>query len=162
MNLNLTKLDLFTIPEEVVDETERNLRRAGKKGLELFVLWSGVVNGTEFIARTAHVPLQTSYQLDSGLMVRVEGDALHQLNEWLYTHEEILAVQIHAHPTEAFHSGTDDAYPIVTGNGSISIVVADFCRHGLFSASTAVYRLDNQSWRELDPPFGLFQVKKCL
>jgi hypothetical protein len=156
--MSLTQLNTFTIPARIVDETERDLRRAGRKGLELFVLWSGLVSGNEFIARTAHVPRQTSYQLDSGLMVRVDGDALHQLNTWLYDHEEVLVVQIHAHPTEAFHSTTDDTYPIVTADGSISIVAADFCRQGLLSESTAVYRLDNQSWLELDPPLGMFRV----
>jgi len=156
MNLNL--LSLFTVHSGIVDETENSLRRAGRKGLELFVLWSGVVRETEFIVRTAHVPLQTSYQLDSGLMVRVEGGALHQLNTWLYQHEEVLAVQVHAHPAEAFHSDTDDSYPIVTAEGGISIVAADFCRRGLFSDSTAVYRLGDQGWCEVDPPFGLFRV----
>lgn len=154
----LTALDLISVPKAIVAETEKHLRHAGKRGLELFVLWSGVVEGTEFSVRTAHVPRQTSYRLDSGLMVRVDGLALHQLNAWLYEHQEILAIQIHAHPTEAFHSDTDDTYPIVTAEGSISIVAADFCRYGLFSEATAVYRLDEHGWRQLDPPFGLFRV----
>ena len=156
--MNLDLLSLFTVTSGIVDETETSLRLAGRKGLELFVLWSGVVHETEFIVRTAHVPRQISYQLASGLMVRVEGDALHQLNRWLYEHEEVLAVQVHAHPTEAFHSDTDDSYPIVTVQGGISMVAADFCRRGLFSDSTAVYRLKDQGWCELDPPFGLFRV----
>ena len=156
--MNLTRLERFTIPTRIVDDTERSLRRAGRKGLELFVLWSGLVIENEFFARTAHVPRQTSYQLETGLMVRVDGDALHQLNAWLYDHDEVLMVQIHAHPTTAFHSTTDDTYPIVTADGSLSIVAADFCRHGLLSDSSAVYRLDNQTWLELDPPFGMFRV----
>jgi hypothetical protein len=157
--VSLSALNLFTIPRGIVQETEQNLSHAGRKGLELFVLWSGRVHETEFQVRTLHVPLQTSYRLDSGLMVRVEGDALHQLNTWLYEHEEVLAVQVHAHPTEAFHSATDDTYPIVTAEGSVSIVAADFCRHGLFSNSSAVYRLHDQDWLELDPPLALFQVR---
>jgi hypothetical protein len=157
--VSLRGLKLFTIPSAIVKETEQNLSHAGRRGLELFVLWSGRVHETEFQVRTVHVPLQTSYRLDSGLMVRVDGDALHQLNSWLYEHEEVLAVQVHAHPTEAFHSATDDTYPIVTAEGSISIVAADFCRHGLFSDSTVVYRLHDQDWLELDPPFVLFKVQ---
>jgi len=154
----LTPLNVFSVPTAIVGETEKHLRRAGRRGLELFVLWSGVVEGAEFIVRTAHVPRQTSYRLDSGLMVRVDGDALHQLNTWLYEHQEILAIQVHAHPTEAFHSHTDDAYPIVTAEGSVSVVAADFCRYGLFSDATAVYRLDDLGWRQLDPLFELFRV----
>jgi hypothetical protein len=156
--MRLSGLDLFWVPADIVGDTEDNLRHAGRKELELFVLWSGVVNGTEFFVRTVHVPRQTSYRLESGLMVRVDGDALHQLNAWLFEHEELLAVQVHAHPSEAFHSETDDTYPIVTAEGSISIVAADFCREGLLSETSAAYRLADGDWRELDPPFGLFRV----
>lgn len=154
----LIPLTMFSVPSAIVAETERHLRRAGRRGLELFVLWSGIVQGAEFIVRTAHVPRQTSYQLDSGLMVRVDGDALHQLNAWLYEHQEILAIQVHAHPTEAFHSDTDDAYPIVTAEGSISIVAADFCRRGLFSETTEVYRLGDNGWHQLEAPFAVLRV----
>lgn len=154
----LSQLSLISVPAAIVHETEEHLRRAGRRRLELFVLWSGVIEGTVFTVRTAHVPRQTSYRLDTGLMVRVDGDALHMLNVWLYEHEEVLAIQVHAHPAEAFHSDTDDAFPIVTAEGSISIVAAEFCRGGLFSEATAVYRLDARGWSELDPPFGLFRV----
>ena len=122
--------------------------------------FSGVVSSAEMSSSPElHMfPARRPTSWKLGLMVRVDGDALHQLNTWLYDHEEVLVVQIHAHPTEAFHSATDDTYPIVTAEGSISIVAADFCRQGLLSESTAVYRLDNQSWLELDPPLGMFRV----
>jgi hypothetical protein len=157
--VNLTEINQYRVPTRVVRETEKNLRTAGRSGMECFVLWSGVISGSEFLIRTAHVPRQTSYRLESGLMVRVEGNALHKLNAWLYKNKELLAVQVHAHPTEAFHSSTDDAYPIVTMVGSISIVAADFCRDGLFSDSTAIYKLDDKTWRECESPKILFQVK---
>lgn len=156
--MSLSQVDVFSVPASVVSETEENLRRAGGRGLELFVLWSGVTHGREFTIRTAHVPRQTSYQLDDGLLVRVEGEALHQLNAWLYEHQELLAIQVHAHPTDAFHSYTDDTFPIVTLEGSVSIVAADFCREGLLSDATAAYRLKKGRWRELDPPFRLIRV----
>lgn len=158
MTVDSALLNLYTVPAAIVRETEKSLRLAGRSGMECFVLWSGLISGSEFQVRTAHVPRQTSYRLESGLMVRVDGDALHQLNSWLYRNNEVLAIQIHAHPTEAYHSSTDDTYPIVTAEGSVSIVAADFCRRGLFSDSTAAYRLAGQVWRELDPPLSLFRV----
>lgn len=154
----LSQLELICVPRTIVHETEGHLRRAGRRGLELFALWSGTLSESEFTVRTVHVPAQTSYRMKSGLMVRVDGDALHQLNSWLYEHSEVLAVQIHAHPTEAFHSDTDDTYPIVTATGSISIVAADFCRDGLISDASAVYRLSENGWEELVPPFAMFRV----
>lgn len=156
--MTLTKVKFFNVSVEILRDTEENLRHAGSKGMELFVLWSGVISGSEFQVRSAHVPNQTAFRLDSGLMVRVEGDALHQLNVWLHKNNETLAVQVHSHPTEAFHSDTDDTYPIVTAEGGISIVAADFCKHGLLSPSTAAYRFEQKIWRELNPPLNLFRV----
>ena len=69
------------------------------------------------------MPRQTAYRLSEGLCVRVEGPELHRLNIWLYEHHELLAVQVHAHPTDAYHSETDDTYPIVTTRGGLSLVV---------------------------------------
>lgn len=156
--MTLTQLETICVPQPIVHETEGHLRRAGRRGLELFVLWSGTLSTSEFTVRTVHVPRQTSYRMKSGLMVRVEGDALHGLNSWLYEHREVLAVQVHAHPTNAFHSETDNTYPIVTATGSISIVAADFCRDGLISGASAVYRLGENGWDQLDPPFAMFRV----
>ena len=155
--MTMSQLELISVPATIVHETEGNLRRAGRRGLELFVLWSGTLSIRVHGSDRARTP-QTSYRLKSGLMVRVDGDALHQLNSWLYEHREILAVQVHAHPTHAFHSETDDTYPIVTATGSISIVAADFCRDGLISDASAVYRLGENGWDELDPPFAMFRV----
>jgi hypothetical protein len=102
------------------------------------------------------VPRQRSYKTPDGLIVRVEGEALHKLNVWLYEKRQLLGVQIHAHPSAAFHSATDDAFPIVTALGGISIVAADFCRSGLLTAQTAVYRLNASGWAEV--PLKLVEV----
>ena len=132
----------------MVADTEDALRDAGTNGYELFVLWSGAVDGDQFRAQSMHVPKQTSYRYKRGLLVRVEGDALHDLNKWLYEHGQVLAVQVHAHPRKAFHSDTDDTFPIVTARGGLSIVAADFCRDGLLSNQTAYFRLLDGEWQE--------------
>lgn len=79
----------------------------------------------------------------------VEGPALHRLNVWLHEHGEFLAVQVHAHPGEAYHSDTDNTYPIVTENGALSIVVPYFGAAGIRGGGTAAYRLVRGRWREL-------------
>ena len=144
--MTLTEVDQFQIPARIVTETEKTLRRAGAEGYEAFVLWSGRQHGRLFNVHTIHVPKQNSYRLDSGLCVRVDGDELHRLNVWLYEAGEILAVQVHAHPDDAYHSETDDTYPIVATLGGLSIVAAEFCRAGLFTSSTAIYRLQREGW----------------
>ena len=146
----LETIDRFRVPARIVRETETALRAAGARGLEVFVLWSGVAGGHMFDVRTAHVPQQTSYRLELGLCVRVEGDELHRLNRWLFGAGERLAVQIHAHPTDAYHSATDDAFPIVTALGGMSIVAPNFGRDGLLGMGTRAYRLGATGWRALD------------
>jgi hypothetical protein len=146
--VTLAEVHHFQVPSEIVEKTEERLRQAGSEGYELFVLWSGRQKGDLFQVRTPHVPKQTSYRLASGLCVRVEGPELHRLNVWLYEAGEILAVQVHAHPTEAYHSETDDTYPIVATLGGLSVVAADFCRRGLFTKGTAIYRLESEGWIE--------------
>jgi hypothetical protein len=144
--VSLESIGRLLVSAEALEKTEESLRAAGREGYELFVLWSGVVDGQCFRVLTPHVPRQTSFRTESGLVVRVEGEALHRLNVWLYENREILAVQVHAHPTDAFHSDTDDAYPIVTALGGFSVVAADFARKGLLCEDTEIFRLTPVGW----------------
>lgn len=145
--MKLTLVDFFDVTSQVIDDTEEHLRSAGRKGHELFVLWTGRLEGRSFRVTTTYVPPQTSYRQDGGCGVRVDGTALHELNGWLYEHGETLGAQVHSHPTEAFHSETDDAFPVVTALGGLSLVVAYFCRDGLLASSTAAYRLTPAGWQ---------------
>jgi hypothetical protein len=147
--VSLQPIQVFEIPTRVVGETEEALATAGNDGYELFVLWTGHVHGTTFEVLRTYVPTQNSFRLDSGLCVRVEGNELHLLNQWLYNEKQVLGIQIHTHPKEAFHSETDDAYPIVTVLGGLSIVVPFFCREGLWSGGTVVYRLAESGWIQI-------------
>lgn len=149
--MTLEEVETYSVPQSVIATTERNLRHAGKEGYELFVLWSGRHDGSNFHVKTAHVPKQTSYRSKSGLSVRVEGEALHKLNVWLFEHTEMLGAQVHAHPSDAYHSTTDDTFPIVTILGGLSLVVPDFCQAGLLVESAA-YRLALDGWRETVTP----------
>lgn len=142
-------VERFSVPRTVVDDTEDALREAGAQELERFVLWSGRREGAGFEVITAHVPRQSSYRLPGGLLVRVEGEALHQLNAWLFDHGEVLVVQVHAHPDDAYHSDTDNTYPIVTALGGLSIVAPSFCAGPLLGRGTAAYRLGATGWKRL-------------
>lgn len=150
--MNLEDIEKFVVPQNIVEGTEVRLREAGRQGYEAFALWTGTGERNEFTVSTLHVPQQTGFKMRRGVCVRVEGSELHRLNRWLFENEEILAVQIHTHPQEAYHSETDDDYPIVTLLGGLSIVVPDFCQYGMFCRRTAVYRLTDQRWEELALP----------
>jgi hypothetical protein len=135
-----------------VQHTEKTLRAAGRNGDELFVLWSGLQDGEVFSIRSGHVPHQTAYKTPDGLCVMIEGEALHQLNSWLFDAKETLAVQIHCHPDDAYHSETDNQFPIVTALGGASIVIPEFCRNGFFDSNTTLYRLSKSGWSRSDAP----------
>jgi hypothetical protein len=156
--LSLAEVSRFDVPIGVIDLTERALRAAGEEGYEVFVLWSGISRDRVFQVRTPHLPAQNSYRTPQGLLVRVEGAALHKLNAWLYEHGEQLAVQVHAHPEDAFHSDTDDTYPIVTELGSLSLVAAHFCRGGLLDDTSAAFRLTEQGWDTITSISNLVRV----
>lgn len=145
----LSDVERFIVNDAILDETQAALMRAGDRGFECFVLWSGDVADRRLVVRTAHVPAQEAYKTSSGLLVRVEGDALHALNHWLFEHNQTLAAQVHAHPTSAFHSDTDDAYPIVTTLGGLSIVVPNFAQEGVVIHGTATYRLGPGGWKRV-------------
>jgi hypothetical protein len=151
--VTLADIERFIIPRHVRSATEKALQSAGRDGYELFVLWTGVVTGCNFVARTAYVPSQSSFREDSELLVRVEGPALFKLNHWLYEHRQVLAAQVHTHPGRAYHSDTDDAFPIVTTLGGLSIVLPDFAVDGFGAPGAAGYRLDDTGWTPLPDDF---------
>src|SRR2546430_2425555 len=145
----LSDIDHFIIPSRVRIATEDAIRKAGRDGYELFVLWTGTIQGSGFIANHAYIPNQKSYNNEGELLIRVESPALFHLNRWLFENRQLLAAQIHAHPADAYHSDTDDTFPIVTGLGGLSIVLPEFGREGFRAQGIAGYRLDDHGWIRL-------------
>jgi hypothetical protein len=140
--MTLDRIERFVVPRDLIKAGETAIRRAGRRGDECFVLWSGVADGPEFRVLASHVPRQTAFKFDSGVCVRVDGAELHRLGVWLFEAGQRLGVQIHSHPTDAYHSATDDAFPIVNTLGGLSIVVPWFGLESWFARGTAAYRLN--------------------
>ena len=152
--MTLRGVQRFRIEASAIRETEEAIRSAGQDGYELFVVWSGTRDDDTFTVAKVHVPDQTSYKLDTGLCVRIDGSELHRLNVWLYEAQQVIGVQVHSHPTDAYHSETDDTYPIATLDGSLSIVLPFFGRDGWESSDIAAYRLGQDGWVELTGPLS--------
>lgn len=81
----------------------------------------------------------------------ISGEELFKINKWLYENNQIIIAQVHSHPTHAFHSSTDDRFPMVTGVGQFSVVVPNFARGSLTDlTSTVLFRLNEQNrWVEV-------------
>ena len=152
--MNLERVRRFRINPNEMRETVEAIQTAGKSGDELFVLWSGTCEGDTFAIAKAHIPNQISIKSESGCVVMVEGPELHRINVWLYEARQVIVAQIHSHPTEAYHSSTDNNYPIATLEGSLSIVLPFFGRDGWASDEIAAYRLGRHGWVELTAPLS--------
>ena len=140
----------FQFPKMVLEEAYSFLQNAGKERFEAVALFAGQVDGKIAVVKEAILPKQKSYKLSSGLMYSVEGEELHRINVWLYKNKLKLLAQIHSHPQEAYHSETDDAFPIVSTEGGLSIVVPNFARSKMDYLTWAYYRLKSHMvWTEV-------------
>jgi hypothetical protein len=149
--MNLELIERFHVTLDVVRVTNDALAVQGEKGFEAFVLWTGVALDGVFTVQNAYVPRQIATRTEDGVCVTVTGVELHRLNVWLFERGETLACQVHTHPKQAYHSETDDTFPIVTALGGLSIVVPDFARSGIQGSGVAAYRLTRSGWHQLTP-----------
>jgi hypothetical protein len=149
MLVELSGASRLRVPRSVVATTWASLRRYGTQGLEGFVLWLGQVASAVASVEVALVPPQSSIKGEDGVGYFVTSETLFQLNRELHRTGLRLLAQVHSHPTEAYHSTTDDTYAVVTTEGGFSIVVPDFAIDEPDPTACAVYRLESGRWKEL-------------
>ena len=143
-------IEKIIFPYECLKIAYDHMRQAGEQRLEGVALFAGKEEGKVFKVESTIVPMQQAMSIEDGLLYAVDGDELYRINVWLYDNKMSLIAQIHSHPSRAYHSETDDAYPIIATVGGISIVVPDFATKGVDVAAWAVYRLIPQKgWTEL-------------
>ena len=147
----LLNISSINIPSRCLEEVYTHLRKVGIKRFEGVALWAGAPAGeSSFDITTTIIPNQTSYNHENGLLYTVDGDELYKINVWLYQNKLTLMSQIHSHPGAAYHSDTDDAFPIIAVNGGLSIVIPNFGFDELSIDTWAVYRLiPDKGWLEL-------------
>lgn len=147
----LSDVTELRVASRVLVEGYEFMRSAGRMRLEGMVLWAGKQQDRAFTVTELIVPKQKGLSTPDGVCAIVEADELRRLNMFLYRNSLQLAAQVHTHPTEAYHSSTDDQYAIATTIGSFSIVVPNFAVVNYALAKCAVYRLNAQgSWVEVD------------
>lgn len=139
------------LPGPLLLRAYQHFRARGELGCEGVALWVGRPTGAVFLVSDVVLPAQSGIKSDEGLAYVVESHALHRLNVWLHKEELRLIAQIHSHPGEAYHSETDDLFPIVTTAGGFSLVVPYFGRGLPSLAQFAAYRLSDNGWREMPP-----------
>jgi hypothetical protein len=133
----------------VLEETKAALHASGLDGHEGFVLWLGTIASTESLITEMMAPPQRPIKSEDGVGYFIEGHTLFQISRYLSEKRLRMVAQVHSHPTEAYHSKTDDDYAIVTEEGGFSLVVPDFARGPALISAWAVYRLSGGRWRAL-------------
>ncbi len=148
----LSNINQVHLPKTQIENVYHHLQEAGRNGVECVALWSGhFIENSIFEITSTIIPKQKGYKIEEGLLYTVDGEELHRINVWLYNNNQTLVSQIHSHPGLAYHSETDDAYPIVARVGGISIVIPDFAIGPFSMTDWAVYRLnDENQWIQLN------------
>ena len=145
-------LEALLVPQRLADESQAHLRAVGRSGHEGFALWIGTREGRTFRVDETVIPAQRGLRYDTGVCVRVDSDELFRINRYLYQTGRQLVAQLHSHPTDAYHSETDDTYPIATTAGAFSLVIPDFAIRPFALAECAVYRLvPGDGWLAFPP-----------
>jgi len=112
--------ELLRVASDIVQRTFSTLRECGRAECECAVYWIGpsesnAVNGVE---HPIHRRSPFGYEIND-----------HWLTDFwkrLAASKHSVKAQVHTHPGEAFHSETDDNWPIVSKEGFLSIVIPDF------------------------------------
>jgi hypothetical protein len=112
---------VFLVQKAILVSTFQYLRRCGRGRRECQVLWTSAWKSPEAITGVVH----PEHRAHAGGFV-VDGAWLNCLWLDLSRRGEGIRLQVHSHPTLAFHSATDDGYPIVHTPGFLSLVIPDF------------------------------------
>ncbi len=149
--IGLLGINKIELPLDCIESACQHMRSVGMQRLEGVALFAGHEKEDSFYIEKTIIPKQKAYSLESGLLYAIPGDELHRINVMLYENNMSLVAQIHSHPTRAYHSATDDAYPVITTVGGISIVVPNFASGPVSITNWAVYRLSiDNYWTELN------------
>ncbi len=105
---------------DVLPATFRVLRDCGQGECECAVYWTGP--GSERLVDSVEHPAHTH----SPFGYEVKSDWLTDFCKRLAATKRSVKAQVHTHPGEAFHSASDDCWPIVSQEGFISVVIPNF------------------------------------
>jgi len=129
----------YRVPIAVLAESFAHFRRCGAARRECQVLWVSPWASAQVISEVVH-PKHRSH-----------GDGFELDPNWLNAFWMKLAdcncgirAQIHTHPRDAFHSRTDDTWPIVHTPGFLSLVIPNFGMGGVNLAGAFLAELNTE------------------
>lgn len=137
---------MFRLQRSMIEETFEILRSCGSNRHECQIYWLSRWDSLSTITEIAH-PLHISSR--AGLCI--DSDWISKF--WLELARRNLGVrvQIHTHPEEAFHSATDDEFPLLHNVGFLSLVIPNFAMGPVGMQDAFLTEMQpNGSWRQVD------------
>jgi hypothetical protein len=136
---------VIRLPSELLVATFDRFRTCGAGRRECQSLWLGPWAEPDLIdevVHPAHAASAVGFQLDSRWLDRFWAD--------LANRGVGVRVQVHTHPGAAYHSATDDSFPLLRHAGFLSLVIPRFALGsvGFTGAFLAQLQADG-SWREV-------------
>ena len=112
---------MYRLPRRIVDETFATFRSCGAGERECQLYWGSPWGNPAGLTHLIHPKHKSTFH---GLTL----DSAWISTFWLDLADRDLGVrvQVHTHPGEAFHSLTDDAFPLIHEAGFLSLVIPDF------------------------------------
>ncbi len=128
---------------DVLPATFRVLRDCGQAESECAVYWTGpgAGNTVDGVEHPAHTRSAFGYE--------VQNDWLTDFWKRLAVTRRSVKVQVHTHPGRAFHSQSDDHWPIVSQAGFISIVLPNFAGQPTLEDAWIGVILSDGRWRRV-------------
>lgn len=141
----------YRVGSGVLEETFKHFRECGNGRHECQMLWLSPWDAPAVITKAVH----PEHLAHHGGFVLED----HWLNEFwmdLANTNMGIRVQVHTHPQEAFHSPTDDEFPIIHRPGFLSLVIPN-CGSGPVGFRDAYLTeiQDDGGWREVPIPTRL-------
>lgn len=125
--------------------TSRETRSCGAHR-ECVVYWTVSLDAPECVVDVVH-PEHTSTPWHYEVADRWLGAFMVDL----YRDRRTVRAQVHTHCDAAFHSPTDDMWPLVHTPGFLSLVLPRFAREPLSTASMYLAVIGAEGWHECDP-----------
>lgn len=134
------------LPSKILQETFDALVKCGQGRCECVIYWTGPIGESKQIDGWDHPTHRRSpwgYKIDDRWLT----DYWFRLGR---NRRKVLA-QVHTHPEEAFHSITDDCWPVVSQSGFVSVVIPNFALGPTSLEGAWIGRLSsNGQWRNIN------------
>jgi hypothetical protein len=135
---------LLRLASDIVTGTFRTLQECGRGESECAVFWTGpsTEDAIDGLEHPLHRRSAFGYEVDDAWLT--------ELWKRLATSQRSVKAQVHTHPGSAFHSATDDKWPIVSQAGFLSIVIPNFAAAEPSLDAAWIGRLQpDGTWRRL-------------